>query len=275
VGSQYAQARAELRALGLRVTSRHVRSRAPRDEVIDASPSPGTPVDAHSLVTLELSRGTQALPDVRDKSSSEAHAALEPTWSVREQTVRDDTHAAGTIVAQDPAAGTQWPVGSTVTISISSGPQKVSVPDLTGIDKPAVAARLQDAGLTEGTVSYQPSDTAPKDAVVDQNPKPHDKADKGSSVDVILSSGPAAIVVPDVTCPTTDLSVDQAVQQLQDMGLNPQVGAPLPTDDPTCDGKVVKQSPLGGNTAKPGWRVILRPGQLTAPPPTDTVPTVT
>ncbi len=80
-----------------------------------------------------------------------------------------DTIAAGDVISQDPAAGTDVELGSAVAYVRSLGVQTVAVPDLSGAAADAEQT-LTDAGLVVGAVSEAYSDTVAAGDVISQDP---------------------------------------------------------------------------------------------------------
>jgi serine/threonine-protein kinase len=87
--------------------------------------------------------------------------------------------------------------GSIVQVVLSSGPPPVTVPALSSVvgtgDCPAATAALAQVHL-QATCAYQNSTTVQKGGVIDWNPK--NQAIWGTSISVILSSGPPTVAVP-------------------------------------------------------------------------------
>ncbi|MGO8685510.1 MAG: Stk1 family PASTA domain-containing Ser/Thr kinase [Thermoleophilia bacterium] len=173
----------------------------------------------------------------------------------------------GTVFKQSPLAGTSVGRGSTVTYYISSGLPKVAVPSLAGLTQAAAQAALTSAGFTVGTVSQLSSATVPAGQVISQNPKADVKADKGSSVDFVVSTGsPPPSLSPSPTPSSSSTAALTAVPNvvLMDSGsaLNTlsdagfavvikQVGSPQPS------GTVLKTSPAAGVLAPAGSTVTM------------------
>ena len=113
------------------------------------------------------------VPDVRGKTRNDAVGVLKALgFGVNSVSQSSSTVASGTVISQDPLAGSSKPKGSSVTITVSSGQGKraavpgllsvpqVTVPDLSDQPKEAVAAELTALGLTPhgyGGVSKLPS----------------------------------------------------------------------------------------------------------------------
>ena len=69
-----------------------------------------------------------------------------------------DDQTKGLVIAQDPQAGAQVPAGSTVTLSVNSGPSKATIPDVTGQKIDSAVQQLRDLGFTNVTPTADPSE---------------------------------------------------------------------------------------------------------------------
>jgi len=168
----------------------------------------------------------------------------------------------GYVYQQDPDAGSKQPKGSLVTILVSSGKPKVTVPALVGKSRDAAVAELTQRGLVANVV--QVSSDKPANQVTGQNPQPGVVVLAGASVRINVSSGPKPVAVPNVV----GLSYDIAAAQLQAAGFT--VGrADVDNDAPA--GQVVEQDPPGNSTASKGSSVTL---SVSKGPTTVTVPDV-
>lgn len=83
--------------------------------------------------------------------------------------------------------------GSKIDIVISKGSKpidQVEVPDLSNASDLDEAKKIiENAGLTVGSTTQEAND-ADEGKIVDQSPKAGEKVDKGSKVDIVVSSGP-------------------------------------------------------------------------------------
>jgi beta-lactam-binding protein with PASTA domain len=159
------------------------------------------------------------VPQVRSIAEADATAALGKSGFdvqvIRIQSMSD----AGTVLSERPAGLTQAAGGSVVTITVSKGPGKTSVPELSHLPKASVEAALKQAQLVLGNVSSAPSATDPIDAVIMQDPEAHKEVPWGTKVDVTVSSGPRTVVVP----PLQTLQRAEAVSALMNAKLGVQV----------------------------------------------------
>jgi beta-lactam-binding protein with PASTA domain/tRNA A-37 threonylcarbamoyl transferase component Bud32 len=104
-----------------------------------------------------------------------------------------DTIAKGDVSAQDPAAGASADKGSSVTITVSTGPNSTQVPDVSGKNQVDATKALEAAGLTVSTADTVPSAAQPQGDVVDTDPAAGKTVDKGSAVALHLASGSATV----------------------------------------------------------------------------------
>jgi eukaryotic-like serine/threonine-protein kinase len=122
VGSSFESANSALLGRGFAVRRRDVESDQPKDTVIAQSPDAGTYQPPNSTITLSVSKGptTSTVPDVTSISQSDAVAQLKASGfkvSIVSQAVTDPSQD-GIVQTQDPAGGTKFPPGTTVTIAV-------------------------------------------------------------------------------------------------------------------------------------------------------------
>jgi serine/threonine-protein kinase len=199
---------------------------------------------------LLLQPGQVAVPRVVGQSlqaaSAELRAAGFETDVRREQSSSPD----GEVLAQDPAGG-RAEEGSTVVLTVSSGPGTVAVPSVELLGARRARAALADRGLQVDRVARQPSDDVPEGRVIRTSPDVGTPVDRGSSVTLIVSSGPEQIAVPDVV----GLPEDEATQLLDDEGLRSVVVDEA--SDEADPGIVLRQSPAADVDVDPGAAVKL------------------
>jgi len=95
----------------------------------------------------------------------------------------------GSVISQNPAAGTQVNTGSAVAIIVSSGPAMVSTPDVDGLTQAAATTAITGAGLTVGAITTVTSETVPAGEVISQSPVAGTLVTLGSAVALTVSSG--------------------------------------------------------------------------------------
>lgn len=121
-----------------------------KDLIISVSPNQGESVKHDTSVQVVVSKGPTPIevPDLSGKTQDEIQSALE---SLRLQasftTGYSDTVARGQAISQDVAAGETRYRGDTITVTISLGPEMVTVPDLTGQSMDAAKQQLSELGF--------------------------------------------------------------------------------------------------------------------------------
>lgn len=102
--------------------------------------------------------------------------------------------AEGNVLSQGLPPGSPAALGARVNLSISLGPQPLQVPNLVGLSRSVALATLQDMGLDAGLVTRQNSDTVARNQVLSQSLAPGQRILAGSTLDLVISSGPALLV---------------------------------------------------------------------------------
>ncbi|BBC34730.1 Kinase domain protein [Streptomyces graminofaciens] len=172
----------------------------------------------------------------------------------------------GNVCSQDPEPDGPIKKGETVSLVISTGAPKVTVPDVQGLQFDEAKAQLEKKGF-EVDKKTEESDRT-KDIVIKQDPVGK-KLEKGSTVTLTVATEAATINVPDVR----NLSCDQAKAQ---MTANNLVGTctDVETDDDNLVGKVITTNPEPGAEAEKNQTVTIQIGKE-AEDEVVTVPTVT
>jgi beta-lactam-binding protein with PASTA domain/predicted Ser/Thr protein kinase len=169
----------------------------------------------------------------------------------------------GYVFDQEPSAGTRLPKGGIVTITVSTGKPKVTVPALVGKTRDEAVQELAALGLDVNVVEVTSSQ--PGGTVTAQDPSAGTVLVAGSTVRVNVSKGPKQVAVPNVV----GLQVDIATAQLNTAGF-PVLPTQVESDRPA--GEVVAQDPPGNSTANAGATVSL---SVSKGPSTVAVPDVT
>jgi eukaryotic-like serine/threonine-protein kinase len=192
--------------------------------------------------------------------------------------VQDEINPLGQVTAQDPLANTEVKKGSTVTISVSSGPPIVEVPDVRNRKLDVARETLTAAGFRVGVTSVN-SDQEP-DTVIDQAPVPGGRAAKGSVVTVTVSKGVEQVAVPNVR----GLTVNEAANLLGQAGF--RTTSRNENSNDVDSGKIIRTEPGAGTPLERNSVVTLvvssgpapttTQAPVTAPPTTVvTIPPIT
>ena len=154
-----------------------------------------------------------------------------------------------TVLEQDPVGGESVDEGSTVILTVSSGPAIVPVPDVSGLNERQATKVLQEARL-EVDPGFAFSDAVPKGRAIGTEPGPGTSISSGSTVVLTISRGSNKVEMPDVV----GLDDQQALTILSDAELGGNV---VQRDDDAPQGQVVGQSPGPGRLVKRGVPVTI------------------
>jgi beta-lactam-binding protein with PASTA domain len=99
-------------------------SSAPTGTVVDQNPAAGTAALQRGVVALVVSAAppSTTVPDMVGLDVAAARAELAAVGLIASESSTPDEAIAGTVLAQDPAAGTVVRAGSTVRLVLSAGP---------------------------------------------------------------------------------------------------------------------------------------------------------
>jgi beta-lactam-binding protein with PASTA domain len=213
------------------------------DLIAGLSPTPpDTTVPPPLLVTI---------PDTAGETAADATTQLEDAgFVVTESFEQSDTVDEGLVIRTQPAAGNEVPEGSIVDIVISAGGELVIVPDVTGQPASDAEVTIQDAGLR---ISTQPESSIEVDPglVIATEPPADTEVEAGTTVTMFISTGPARVVIPDVTGETQE----EATLILEDLGL--VVATVEDASNEVEDGLVITTTPLAGTEVDEGSTVTM------------------
>lgn len=224
--------------------------------VAQTDPSGGTRVDTGSTVTIHLSSGspTVDVPNLTGMTAQNAQSTLEGLGLVYAEgdPIASDEVDEGRVVSYNPSSGT-IPVGSTVTVRLSSGSDTVSVPSVLGLSQSDACSRIENAGLTCQVGSSITSDSYDTDTVGAVSPGVGETVEAGSTVTIQIVSGPATVTVPNNMVGMTMSEVRTAIESL---GLVYQNGGTVESSRVSV-GLVAETNPSGGQQVSPGSTVTV------------------
>ena len=236
VSSSISVASQRLRNEGFEVVPVRDNSDRPRNTVIAQDPEAGTTADDGARATITVSDGPAIteVPHVVGETRAEANRVLrEAGFRVDEKRVPSDRVRIDRVVAQSPDGGLSER-GKTVTIEISSGPERLEVPDVTGKSEDEARSALEAFRVV---VLEKEDGKAEPGTVLAQKPT-GGKLPRGSTVTLSVAIEPKRITVPDVV----GRSQDYATNQLSGRGFEITVEE-VAVDSPDKDDVVQKQSP--------------------------------
>lgn len=275
VGSNIDAAVSELNEEGFTVEDvrRQHNPSVPNNQVFQQDPSGETDKDCTILtffcsnpkVTLRVSGGPgQAeVPDVTGMSQAAAEQELtQAGFTTSVETEASSDVESGQVIETDPPAGEMARRGSQVTMTVSTGVEQVTVPPVVG--QTLNAARQQLSAVDLDYSSSEEASDRPVGEVIEQSPNAGTRVDAGSSVTLVVSSGPAVtrVRVPSLV----GLTQSDAESQLAAAGLVASVQSQSTTIQPQ-NGRVIDQSPSSGTQVADGSTVVITVGRYDANSP--------
>jgi serine/threonine-protein kinase len=217
-----------------------------------------------ALVAYALTRPSHvAVPDVIGQNVDQATQVLDskgfdvaikaiPSAAPRNQVVEQDP------IPTDRGGG-KAEEGSTVTLSVSSGPAIVAVPDVSNLNRATATKRLQTVGF-KVNVQDQFSKTVPKGLAIGTEPTAGTQLSTAQAVTLLISRGANTVTVPDVV----GIDDQAALAALSNAGLS---GVEVQRDSTEAQGTVLNQSPAAGKQVGRGSQVTIfaSTGAITVP----------
>ena len=194
------------------------------------------------------------VPDLFKMTEDGAKAALkELRLGVNVQTGTSDDVPEGQVYDQSPAAGTKVDVHTQVTINISSGKEKFSLDDVTGMQYQQAQAQLENDGLVV-SLEFDYSDSVGSDKVISTSPKAGSQVAKGDTITITASKGKETktTTVPNLL----GQNIDDAIQMIKDAGLTYN-GKSSDYSDSYSENQVMNQSISAGKTVDEGTTISL------------------
>ena len=209
-GMSSAAAEAALTKLKLTPDVHPVPGGAKAGIVVAQDPKEGTKLIEGAKVRINVAKGPTPVPvpSVVNDSISVATAALNQLGFKVIPTFVDSTLPANTVLGQSPNAGTTAAKNSSVSLTVSKGPQSVAVPEVTGLDYGSATQQLQTDGLRSTIVYETVTDPNSDGVVLDQSPAGGSLVKPNARVVLTVgrykSSGTTTATTTDTTTTTTD-----------------------------------------------------------------------
>ena len=194
------------------------------------------------------------VPDLSKMTEDKAKAALKKLrLGVNVQTGTSDDVPEGQVYDQSPAAGTKVDVHTQVTINISSGKEKFSLDDVTGMQYQQAQAQLENDGLVV-SLEFDYSDSVGSDMVISTSPEAGSQVVKGDTITITASKGKETktTIVPNLL----GHNIDDAIQMIKDAGLTYN-GKSSDYSDSYSENQVMNQSISAGKTVDEGTTISL------------------
>ena len=199
-----------------------------------------------------------SIPKIVGLSQEEAESALKKAGLALQVDSRkyDENYKEGYIISSNPSEGTVVKTNTTVKVVVSSGVEKVKVPDVRDLSSEAAVSALEDRGLV-ATLSYDYSDTVEYGYVISQSINKNQEVEKGSKISLIISLGKEVkwVTVKNVI----GYNQSEAVATLENQGVKVTINTE-DTSNESENGMVINQS-VYGIDVKVGTAVTLTIGK--------------
>ena len=169
----------------------------------------GLPVDGGAQVVINV-------PDLTGSSQTEALNDLQNLgFKVGIENSAHPEVPEGSVIRTQPPAITSTNPDTLVTIIVSVGPEAYPIPYVVDLETERAVYVIEESGFIVGQKIEVNDDNVPIGYIISQNPIAGKKMGPGSTVDLVVSSGPSLIVLSDLS----KKSVEDATQILNTLGL--------------------------------------------------------
>ncbi|HVL82016.1 MAG TPA: PASTA domain-containing protein, partial [Actinomycetota bacterium] len=154
---------------------------------------PGPVIALLAVLLLAAMKGqataTASVPELVGRPHPEAaQAAVDHGFRVQTTEV-DEGGAPGTVVAQDPPAGTLLARTGTIRLVVTRGSPQVVIPEVAGQPLPEARATLEGVGLTVAEVLFRATEEVAPGTVLRTDPPAGSSVDGGSPVSMVVAAG--------------------------------------------------------------------------------------
>ena len=163
----------------------------------------------------------------------------------------DEEIAKGKIIESVPPGGGKVDAGGSVELIISKGPERYTIPTITGLTPEAAQVTITKFPLIVGTVTEVYNSEIPKGFVISTSPSSGSSVKRDTPVNLIVSKGIEQVALASYV----GKSGEQALNELTEAGFDVESGYAFSETTPEL--AVVSQNPAGGATANKGSKVSI------------------
>ncbi len=189
--------------------------------VLATSPEPDDRVLNGSEITLTVSDGPRmaTVPEVTGQPRDDAEAAIYDAGfdddTVTIKRTYSDTVSQGTVLSIDPAEGETLRHDDALTLTVSRGPEPITIPNVFGMTEAAAQDALDDYAL-DVTIEYGRTDAVDTGEVYAQTPGAGAEGFRTDSVTITVSEGLPLVEVPNFV----DMKAEEAAEAAAAANLN-------------------------------------------------------
>jgi serine/threonine-protein kinase len=206
---------------------------------------------------VEVGLPSWPTPDFAELDLDQARAAVESYgWTVTVEERPTDGTTAGQLLEQRPPPGEVMGPGATVELVLSLGPVPRRVPEVVGRPEEEVRRAIAAARLTIGEVTAVNSEDVAAGLVLEATiagrpAEPGAEHPTGTTVDLVVSAGPAPRVVPSLA----GLTRAEAGRAVDELGLVLATAEDFSETVP--EGRIIASSPAPGTEVPRGSTVTV------------------
>ena len=169
----------------------------------------GFPVDGGAPTLIEI-------PDLTGSDQAEALSQLQSLgFKVGIENSAAPNVPSGSVIKTQPGANIITSPDSLVTIIVSVGPEAFPIPYIVDLETARGIYIVEQSGFIIGQKIEVNDDNVPRGFIISQNPVAGTKMSPGSTVDLVVSTGPSLIEITDLS----RKSLVDAIQILETLGL--------------------------------------------------------
>ena len=173
----------------------------------------GLPVDGGTPTVIEI-------PDLTGSSQTQALNDLQLLgFTVGIENSAHPTVPAGAVIRTQPLANTVTNPDTLVTIIVSVGQEAFPIPYVIDLETDRAVYIIEESDFVVGQKLEVNDDNIPRGFVISQNPIAGKKMSPGSTVDLVISSGPSLIEISDLS----RKSPEDATQILETLGFEYEI----------------------------------------------------
>ena len=193
------------------------------------------------------------VPSTIGATQEEVSRALSPLglrYIVAEKRFSEDIPA-GSVIESIPAGGKRIEQAGTLKLVISRGPERYTIPGLSGLTPGAANRLLQSLPISIAPLEEKFSKLVPKGYVIDSTPPAGSQVKRDTTITIYISKGVEQILVASYL----GKSGEQALNELQESGLD--VTSTYAFSETILAGEVISQKPTGGTSIDKGGAVSI------------------
>lgn len=214
--------------------------------------------------TNGFSKSTTKLENFVGTSYDETYDAYSSTYEIVAEYEKTSEYTPGTVISQDPVAGSKVLQGTKVKLTVAASEQDITVPNVYSYDEDRAKQALEMSGLKHTKTVSVSSENVDDGKVVYTEPKANTVVSADQEITIYISSGPSTTVIKTYKVPDVDgLTQSTAENFLKKTGFK-NISF-VTQDSPIAKGIVISQSPAAGATAKEtdSIKVVISSGTTT------------